>query len=78
MKKPVYRPRTIEVDVKDVAATITFTGDPTGGSDPEHPEYGGVSFPKGKPVNVDSAWLAANPNVKKNSHFKVENVKDDK
>ncbi len=59
------------VAAKRESLTVTFTGDPRGGRDPEIAEYGGKQFPKGKPVVVDEAWLALNPNLRNNSHFAV-------
>lgn len=57
---------------KDGGKSVTFTGDPRGGKDPEEAEYGGKTFPKGKAVSVDADWLKANPNITGNNHFKVE------
>lgn len=54
------------------SASATFTGDPRGGPDPEAPEYGGMVFPKGKAIPVTAEWLAANGNIRKNNHFKVD------
>ena len=58
-------------DSKSNGVTVTFVGDPRGGSDPQFPEYGGLSFPKGKAVSVDADWLKANAKVRSNNHFKV-------
>lgn len=54
--------------------TVTFTGDPRGGTDPEAPEYAGKAFPKGKAVVVeDVAWIKQHyGNLLKNNHFRVE------
>jgi hypothetical protein len=59
---------------KPAKITVTFTGDPNGGSDPENPEYAGKSFPKGKAVVVDDpAWIRQNgDNIRRNNHFRVE------
>ena len=59
-------------EVEPASATVTFIGDPRGGQDPDQPEYGGKSFPKGKAVPVDADWLKANGNVRRNNHFRVE------
>jgi hypothetical protein len=67
--------RAAEKDKKVPAKiTVTFTGDPKGGADPENPEYAGKSFPKGVAVVVDDpAWIRQNgDNIRSNNHFRVE------
>src|SRR5687768_15117068 len=63
-----------KADKTPAKITVTFTGDPRGGSDPETPEYAGKVFPKGKAVVVDDvAWIKQyRGNLLKNNHFRVE------
>lgn len=68
---PVVQTVAEQPAAKKASATVTFTGDPRGGVDPTEAGYGGMTFPKGKAVSVDADWLKANPNIKKNNHFKV-------
>ncbi len=66
-----FSTETVKANAKSI--TVTFTGDPRGGKDPEVAEYGGKFFPKGKAVTVDDPmWITINANIAKNSHFKVE------
>lgn len=62
------------VDKPSGSITVTFTGDPSGGRDPDNPEYGGVPMPKGVPVVIkDPAWIKQyGARLRRNSHFRVE------
>lgn len=69
--EPSVAPRAID-ETRVASYTVTFVGDPRGGTDPAEAEYGGKTFPKGKAVKVEADWLKANPNITGNNHFKVE------
>lgn len=53
--------------------SVTFTGDPSGKSNPENPSYDGINFPLNKAVTVsDQGWISRNgANLRKNNHFAV-------
>lgn len=55
------------------AMTVTFTGDPRGGANPNAIELGGKTFPLGKAVMVnDVKWIATfGGKVRRNGHFEV-------